>query len=177
LAGEQSGIVPPGFAVDNSPTQLLSRIDLERPVILLSSSGTRLCHEAAKCDAAFLACLRNYVSVADHLAGNFSNIAVIGAGSRGQFRDEDQMCCAWIAERLLGAGYSPGNRTTLDIVKRWSKVPVDSWIDNKSASFLRRSGNLADLEFILKNVADLNALFTLQDGEVLMERDRFAVRA
>ena len=177
LAGEQCGIVPPGFAVDNSPTELLSRIDRARPVILLSSSGTKLCHEAAKCDAVFLACLRNYVSVADHLTGKFSNIAVIGAGSRGEFREEDQMCCAWVVERLVSAGYSPQNRTTMDIVKRWSKVAVNSWIENKSASFLRRNGYPADLEFILKNVADLDALFTLQNGEVLMDRDRLAIGA
>jgi 2-phosphosulfolactate phosphatase len=177
LAGELRGIIPPGFAVDNSPTEVLAHIDTARPVILLSSTGTRLCHESAKCEAAFLACLRNYVSVADYLAENFANIAVIGAGSRGEFREEDQMCCAWVAERLVAAGYSLENRTTMDIVKLWSKAPVDSWIENKSASFLRSNGYLADLEFILNHVADLNALFTLQNGEVLMDRDRFAMRA
>jgi hypothetical protein len=87
------------------------------------------------------------------------------------------MCCAWVVERLVSAGYSPQNRTTMDIVKRWSKVAVNSWIENKSASFLRRNGYLADLEFILKNVADLDALFTLQNGEVLMDRDRLAIGA
>jgi len=44
------------------------------PIILLSSTGTRLCHEAAKCEAAFLACLRNYVSVADYLAENLPTL-------------------------------------------------------------------------------------------------------
>src|SRR5216684_3940062 len=54
LAGEQRGVVPPGFHLNNSPAELMVRTDLERPVVLLSSSGTRLCHEASKCGAAFL---------------------------------------------------------------------------------------------------------------------------
>src|SRR5215469_7813543 len=87
LAGEQGGTMPPGFDLNNSPVDLLARTDLERPVILLSSSGTRLCHHASKCsDAVFLACLRNYSSLARHLERqNFRHVAVIGAGSRGEF--------------------------------------------------------------------------------------------
>src|SRR6266436_4678210 len=45
LAGEQSSIMPPGFNLTNSPAQVAMRADIERPLILLSSSGTRLCHE------------------------------------------------------------------------------------------------------------------------------------
>jgi len=85
LVGEQKGIKPPGFDLNNSPVQLLARTDIERPVVLLSSSGTRLCHKAAKGHhATFLACLRNYASVASHIAVtcNFPKVAVIGAGNR-----------------------------------------------------------------------------------------------
>jgi 2-phosphosulfolactate phosphatase len=168
LAGEQRGIMPPGFHLNNSPAQVAGRSDSERPLILLSSSGTRLCHEAAQSDAAFLACLRNYISAARHLATRFSAVALIGAGSHDEFREEDQMCCAWIAECLLDLGYlADGN--TLEIVRRWSNKPADAWIANKSASYLRTSGQLADLEFILEHVADLNAPFVLRNGEILTD--------
>jgi 2-phosphosulfolactate phosphatase len=170
LAGEQNGLVPPGFKLDNSPTELIGLPDIERPVILLSSSGTRLCCEAAKSDAALLACFRNYASVARHLAEDFSKVAVIGAGSRGTFREEDQMCCAWIAELLLGHGYEPYDAQTLDLVLRWSKKPVDAWIDNESAAYLRSTGQQADLDFILNHVADLDWSFTMKDGEVIVGR-------
>src|SRR5579863_10193514 len=63
LAGEQFGVVPSEFDIDNSPFELSRRGELERPLILLSSSGTRLCHEAAKHDVALIACLRNYRAV------------------------------------------------------------------------------------------------------------------
>src|SRR5437868_2038824 len=62
LVGEQRGEIPPGFHINNSPTQIHSRTDIERPAVLLSSSGTRLCDGAALCDAAYVACLRNYAA-------------------------------------------------------------------------------------------------------------------
>ena len=104
LLGEQGGIMPEGFEMNNSPAALAGRADTHRPVILLSSSGNRLCHALAHCEAAFVACLRNYTAAASYLAARFRKIAVIGAGTRDEFREEDQMCCAWIAGLLMEAG-------------------------------------------------------------------------
>src|SRR5947209_7702908 len=42
LAGELGGEVPPGFDMDNSPAAVAERRDVERPIVLLSTSGTRL---------------------------------------------------------------------------------------------------------------------------------------
>lgn len=183
LAGEQQGCMPAGFDINNSPTQFLARGETQRPVILLSSTGTRLCHEAIGADAVFLASLRNYASTAAYLAANFAEVAVIGAGSRGEFREEDQMCCAWIAEQLLDFGYQAHDRRTSEMVKLWTNKPADAWINNKSAAYLRNSGQTADLDFILQHVGDLDACFTLRGGEVVMDvpgaglRDRYAKRA
>lgn len=168
LAGEQRGIVPAGFHLNNSPAQVAARSDVERPLILLSSSGTRLCHEAALCDGAFVACLRNYISAARHLALRFPAVVVVGARSHDEFREEDQLCCARLAECLLDLGYLAADGNTLDIVRRWSNKPVDAWIANQSASYLRSSGQLADLEFILEHVGDLDVPFVLRNAQVLM---------
>jgi 2-phosphosulfolactate phosphatase len=169
LVGEQRGVMPEGFDINNSPAALLARDDLHRPAVLLSSSGTRLCHEASACAAAYLACLRNYASVAHHLAGRFANIAVIGAGTKGEFREEDQMCCAWVAGVLADLGYRPDGRATEDIIEKWRAATPQDWVHGKSAAYLRRSGQLEDLEFILGHIDDLDALFALQDGEVIVE--------
>jgi 2-phosphosulfolactate phosphatase len=175
LAGEQRGIMPAGFHLNNSPSRLLARADIERPLVLLSSSGTRLCCEAGRCDAAFLACLRNYVSTAAYLATRFPAIALIGAGNYSEFREEDQMCCAWLAEHLMDLGYRAADRNTLDLVNRWKNQPVDAWTANKSAKYLRESGQLEDLEFVLQHVADLNAPCVLTNNEVVIEE--FSARA
>jgi 2-phosphosulfolactate phosphatase len=170
LVGEQRGVMPPDFDLNNSPVELLARTDLERPAILLSSSGTRLCLEASVCHAAFLACFRNYTSLAAHLQENFPKVAVIGAGSRGEFRTEDQICCALIAERLVQVDFVPENSETDALIKRWRNVPTNAWIEGNSAAYLRDSGQLKDLAFILDKTDDISATFTMHGNEVIMAR-------
>ncbi|SRR5579875_122463 len=168
LAGEQAGILPIGFHLNNSPSQLASRTDVGRPLILLSSSGTRLCHAAAECEVALVACLRNYIATANYLAKRSSAVALIGAGTHDEFREEDQMCCAWIAACLLDFGYQAADRSTVETIRRWASKPADAWITGKSARFLRESDQLADLDFILQHVADVDQAFVLEHGEVLI---------
>jgi 2-phosphosulfolactate phosphatase len=166
LGGEQLGVVPSGFHIGNSPSELSRRVDIDRPLILLSSSGTRLCHEAAKFDDAFVACLRNYPAVGAYLQ-RFDRVAIIGAASRGEFREEDQICCSRIAAQLFELDYLPANAATDGIVKRWGKQPVSSWLQGDSAAYLRRSGQLADLQFIVDHVGDVDSVFRLRGAEVV----------
>jgi 2-phosphosulfolactate phosphatase len=42
LAGELGGDMPNGFDLTNSPAQLAGRPDISRPLVLLSSTGTRI---------------------------------------------------------------------------------------------------------------------------------------
>jgi len=167
LAGEVDGRMPAGFTLNNSPATLAARRDVSRPVILLSSSGTRLMHAARQCEAAYVACFRNAAAVARHLARRHENIAVIGAGSRGEFRKEDQICCAWIAASLLDAGYEPRDRRTVTIVERWRDAPARACADGKSAAYLRRSGQLRDLAFVLTHVDDLDAPCAVEGDEIV----------
>lgn len=168
LAGELGGERAPGFEMNNSPAELAARRDLSRSVILVSSSGTKLIQEAKSCEMVHLACLRNSAFLAHRLAGRSSRVAIIGAGSRGEFREEDQMCCAWIARDLIRAGYRPENGLTARIVKRWQDERPAAIVEGKSASYLRRSGQLQDLDFILSHINDLTADFVLRDEEVVL---------
>jgi 2-phosphosulfolactate phosphatase len=76
----------------------------------------------------------------------------------------------------LDAGFLPANRRTVEIVNEWSKKPVEAWLENKSAAYLRRTGQLADLNFILEHVSDLEALFMLSSGEVVMNGKALGLR-
>jgi len=168
LAGELGGEVPTGFDMNNSPVELTARTDSHRPLILLSSSGTHLIHRAGRCEAAYLACLRNYTALTENLAGRYHRIALIGAGSRGEFREEDEMCCAWIAERLMRHGYQAENAATKERVNRWKDAPAATCFEGHSVDYLRRTGQLKDLDFILAHVDDLNAIFGFREGYVTM---------
>jgi 2-phosphosulfolactate phosphatase len=168
LAGEMGGEIAPGFEINNSPAELDSRNIVGRPIILLSSSGTRLIHNAKGCESLHLACFRNYGCVARHLAGRYPCIAVIGAGSRGEFREEDQMCCAWIARDLAAIGYIPENPSTFDLIDRWGDESPEAARNSKSADYLRRSGQARDLEFILAHTNDLCAAYVMEGDELVV---------
>ncbi len=170
LVGELGGNVPFGFDLTNSPSAIARRTDVTRPMVLLSSSGTALMQETRGSDAVYLACFRNYCALPAHLADRHGRIALIGAGSRGEFREEDQMCCAWIAEGLAQAGYIFEDGRTEELVRRWSGAAPEACLVSKSIAYLRRTGQVEDLEFILRHVNDLSAVFMLERDEVVLVR-------
>jgi len=168
LAGEIAGDMPSGFDMNNSPAELAARTDVERPLILLSSSGTQLIHNARHCETVYLASFRDSRALARWLISeSHPRIALIGAGSRGEFREEDQICCAWIAERLVRAGYVPQDSKTMDILNRWGHASATDCLVSRSVDYLRRTGQIADLQFILEKVDDLDLALTLRDGEIV----------
>src|SRR5439155_16577214 len=60
LVGEHGGCMPYCFDMNNSPADLELRKDVDRPMILLSTSGTKLICGAEESQAMYVACLRNY---------------------------------------------------------------------------------------------------------------------
>jgi 2-phosphosulfolactate phosphatase len=167
LVGELGGSMPYGFDLNNSPADLEARTDIHRPMILLTTSGTRLICEAEESQAMYVACLRNYSAQIAYLAAHHPTVAVIGAGSRAQFREEDQLCCAWIAEGLVRAGYEPQDERTISIIEQWSGAPVSVITEGPSADYLRNSGQVRDLEYILAHVDDLDEVYRYERGQVI----------
>jgi 2-phosphosulfolactate phosphatase len=168
LCGELGGNMPFGFDITNSPFEVASRADIWRPLILLSSSGTQLIQNASEAGACYIACLRNWEATVAFLAERHQRIAVIGAGTRGEFREEDQYCCALIAEGLVARGFEAEGPQTTEVLDRWRGQPVDSWQGSKSVDYLRRSDQLRDLDFILAHPNDLRAAFAVRHGEIVM---------
>ncbi len=169
LVGELGGSMPYGFDMNNSPADLEPRTDVHRPMILLSTSGTQVICGAEEWQAVYVACLRNFSAQIAYLAARHPIVAIIGAGSRGEFREEDQLCCAWIAEGLLAAGYEPQNGRTVAIVERWSGVPIDVIANGASADYLRNTGQSRDLEYILTHIDDLDEVYRFERGQVVKE--------
>jgi len=162
LAGEINGYKPPGFHMNNSPAELAGIGDISRPLILLSSSGTPLIANALGCDVLYLACFRNAAATADRLVGEgYPKIALLGAGSRGEFREEDQIGCAWIAASLARKGYVPEDTASAGILDRWGDAPAAACLVSKSVDYLKSTQQIEDLLFILDRVNDLRETFTV----------------
>ena len=165
LVGELKGDMPEGFDMNNSPSELAMLSERERPIILLSTSGTKVIHHAREADAIYLSCFRNFTATAQYLIGRHQKIAVIGAGSRGEFREEDQMGCAWVAQQLVEAGYR-ANPNTISIIDRWRNAPPEACASGNSADYLRRTNQEKDLDFILDRIDDLDEAYVMEGGAV-----------
>lgn len=165
LAGEVGGVMPAGFDLNNSPAAIAAVAEAWRPIVLLSSSGTRLMC-AARPYTAYIGSLRTIAAQASYLAHIGANVAVIGAATRGQFRLEDRLCCAWLAEHLMAAGFQAPTATR-NLARRWSGVSVQALRTSDSARYLERSGQQADLEFVLSHVDDLSSVYQMQRGEIV----------
>jgi 2-phosphosulfolactate phosphatase len=170
LAGESGGRIPDGFEIDNSPSLLAGRRDTHRPLVLVSSSGTKVIHQASGCDALYLSCFRSYSTLPDYLAGHHAHVAIIGAGSLGEFREEDQACCAWIAAGLLSRGYLAQNAETGALASHWRDKTPEACLCSKSVSFLKRTNRTPDLDFIFGHIDDLPGVFAVRNGEVRIIR-------
>jgi 2-phosphosulfolactate phosphatase len=166
LAGEQGGYPPAGFDVGNSPAEVERRTDVERPLVLVTSSGTRLLRQACSAAAVFAACLRNVSAQVEHLLGLDLNVAVIGAGTRGERRQEDDLGCARIAAGLVAAGYA-ADSATRDVIDLLAHAPVDWCASGSSAAFLRRVGRQEDIDFVLSHVDDLAIVCEVRETNVL----------
>jgi len=166
LAGEINGVEPEGFNMTNSPARLAAMKVSSGPLILLSSSGTRLIANACGCDVLYLSCFRNAASTAHRLIREgHERIALLGAGSRGEFREEDQIGCAWIAARLMRTGYAPENQDTARVAHLWANAKAADCLVSKSVDYLRRTSQLGDLEFILDHINDLDDTFVVEKGD------------
>lgn len=177
LCGELGGNMPYGFDITNSPVAVASRNDLDRPLILLSSSGTQLVHNAQQATTTYIACLRNFTATIRQLVATGGRIAVIGAGTRGEFREEDQKCCALIAEGLLNAGFHALDEATTRVVDRWHNSAMDAWLESRSVQYLRNTNQTHDLEFVLEHIDDVAQVFPVVNGEVLSAEPRARMRA
>jgi 2-phosphosulfolactate phosphatase len=178
LVGELGGNMCYGFDLTNSPAQIERRTDIDRPMVLVSSSGTQLILNAADtCGPVYLACLRNYSAVARLLSGRHSHVALLGAGTRGQFRREDQIGCARVGEALLDLGYRPGDDATMQYIERWRRSSLEAIREGRSADYLRRSDQEADLEFVLSHVDDIDTVPWLWTGEFIDAAQHSAVVA
>ena len=163
LAGEQGGVMPLECEIDNSPAALV-RLGDQRPLVLVTSAGTKLLARAAGALEVYTVCLRNLSATATDLIGRHRRVALIGAGTRGEARVEDQLACARIGMLLLEAGYEPENTQTWQELTRWGHAPLELIRSGRSAEYLRKAGHAGDIEFVLAHVDDVPQPATFTAG-------------
>lgn len=167
LVGELGGNMPYGFHLQNSPAEMDRRVELERPVILLSTSGTALLCEAAARGVTYAACLRNAGAQAQRLIAEHGQVLLLAGESRGEFREEDRLCCGRIARYLLDAGFQARSMLVEEIVKHWGRAPDDAFLGGHSVQYLTATGQYHDVEYILEHIDDLDSVYEMRNGELV----------
>jgi 2-phosphosulfolactate phosphatase len=167
LVGELGGNRPFGFHLQNSPAEMARPVALERPVILLSTSGTAMLTAAAMRSRTYVACLRNVRAQSQRLIAEHERVLLVAGESRGEFREEDRLCCGRIARLLLEAGYEPRDLFVEELVKHWGSAPDEAFLGGHSVQYLEATGQTHDIEFILAHVDDLDLTYELRGGEVV----------
>lgn len=171
LAGEVGGDQPVEFEINNSPYWIDRRSD-QRPLVLLSSAGTQLLANAKGAEAVYVACFRNLSATVAYVASRHERIAVIGAGARGEPRPEDQLACAWIAERLTRLGFRPADEATQQEIDKWTRAEISVIAQSPSANYLRTTGQELDIEYVVTHVDDLDMVVTFDGREAAPETAR-----
>ncbi len=166
LAGELGGVQPYGFDLQNSPTQMEALEQSARPIILLSTSGTRLMAEAMRLATTYPGCLRNVSALSRYLAGQGRDVRVLGADSRGEFREEDQLCAARVGRALAQAGFGLADPLTEQVIERWGEADAEEILEGASAKYLRDTDQHEDLSFVLERIDDLDTVFAIEQDEV-----------
>ncbi len=167
MVGEVGGNMPYGFDFKNSPVDVKKYPDKSRPVIIVSTSGIPLLYSLRNCGSLYVGCLRNYTATCNYLARRYSRVKLFGAPTRGEFREEDKLCCSWIAASLLEAGFTCEDAKTLQIVNSWKDKSVTVCGEGNSAKYLIETRQKRDLNFILKHVNDFNYALTIEGDEIV----------
>lgn len=167
LVGEVGGNMPYGFDLKNSPVEIIKYHDKSRPVILVSTSGIPLLYSLKDNGSVYLACLRNYTATVNHLVGVYDSVDLLGAPTRGEFREEDKLCCSWVASGLLKAGYSCENKATLQLINNWKNKSVDVFRNGNSAKYLLETKQKKDLNFITSHLDDVAFAVTIKGNEIV----------
>lgn len=154
-----------GFEPQAGPAALDRRADVRRPLVLVSSL-THLLANAEVAPAVYVACLRNMAATARQLCEHHERVALLGAGYAGELRCEDQMAAAWMGRTLLRHGFEPEDLSTSEEIERWEEADASVVALGKAADYLRRLGQKHDLDFVLRNVDDLDLLCRYRQGEV-----------
>jgi 2-phosphosulfolactate phosphatase len=133
LVGERSRGKLDGF-VDNSPASV-AQLELSgRPVVLTTTNGTRALLASQGAGRVLVGCMANAAALREAVAGE--DVALVAAGWRGEPAEDDDACCAFLAELLQGR--RPDPQATVAELER-----------STSARKLREAGKGDDVDLCL----------------------------
>lgn len=100
LGGERKAVKIEGFNFSNSPLEYTKEIVRGKSLIMTTTNGTRAIKGAEGAKNIFIGALINAAAVAQKLAEIDEDVAIVNAGTYGQFSMDDFICSGYIIERI-----------------------------------------------------------------------------
>lgn len=98
LAGERNGLKIDGFTFGNSPLDFTAMAVQSKTIVLTTSNGTNALNHVRNSDIVLIGALRNKLCLCKHLIDLGRDIAIVCAGTDGQFSADDIYCAgAYVA--------------------------------------------------------------------------------
>lgn len=164
LAGERECLPPPGFALGNSPTAFTPRLVRGREVVLWTTNGSRALARARQAAGPLLAfSLVNVGAVAAHLRQAATALAVVCAGTEGEFALEDAFAAGALIDQLgPNAPYALDERAqAARLLFLGGRASVESLLaTTRAAARLRAAGLASDIAYAARlDVLDIVPLW------------------
>lgn len=157
LVGERQAVKIDGFDYTNSPLDLSTQDLANKRVVITTSTGTRLISNSVNKNIVLIGTTLNSMSVSSKMSEIGGNWAVLGAGSHGEFRLEDQVGCALIVKNYLDINSSCRiDERSKKIMEIYSININEHIMMSPSTQKLVAIGRLSDVEFVIDNLDKYN---------------------
>jgi len=152
LVGERKAQIIKGFDFTNSPYDLNSENLTGKIVVITTSTGTKLLSECMGAKHILIASTLNAQFVAEKMSSIGGKWAVIGAGSHGEFRLEDQVGCALVTKHYSKLTGKRPNENSQKIINVYSKDIETHIRMSPSSQKLMLLDRKCDIDFVISKV-------------------------
>ena len=103
LGGERGGLRIPGFDLGNSPSEYLPEVVAGKTIVFTTTNGAKAVIHARQAASVLIAAFVNATAVFKRLLGR-ERIAILCAGTHGQYSGDDALLAGMLVERLERRG-------------------------------------------------------------------------
>lgn len=169
LGGERYGEQIPGFDLGNSPLEYQEELLREKPLIFMSTNGTKAILAAKDAAKIYLASFLNALPTAQQLR-NEEDIVLACAGTKGTLSLEDTCCSGYLIHLLRKLGkpdLSDSAITALTLYEAYQANLTKHLSLSTNGRALAAKGHLADVQYCCtRNLLSVVPQFIPQEGIV-----------
>ncbi len=167
LGGERNADKIEGFDLDNSPRRYTHNMVNGKTIVMTTTNGTQAIAACTNAQKIYIASLLNASNIAKQLVHANTDIAIVCAGTEGQFSLEDGLCAGLIANELSQHGFTLTDMAqAMKTLSQCANIKQTASIGEHFAR-LQRKGYEADIDVCFDLSKQYEALVYGNEGVVI----------